>query len=196
MARNFGISPVKNDTRHETTVNSRDENNKTTHKTDRAITTDKKGRVKTTVEEFKKTLKEDITLRNFILKRMEFAGVPRVDIERASERIKIILYSSRPGVVIGRRGSEIDKVRDEVAKLTHKNNRDEIDIKIEEIKKPDLNAQLVANNIALQLERRISFRRALKRAMQLTMQNGADEFIMKPFNEDIVREKLEMSGVL
>lgn len=123
--------------------------------------------------QYAKTLAEDLALRKFILKKMEFAGVPKVDIERTSEKIKIILYTSRPGVVIGRRGSEIDKIRDEIIKMLNKTNRDEIDIKIEEIKKPDLNAQLVAENIALQLERRISFRRALKRAMQLTMQSGA-----------------------
>ncbi len=120
------------------------------------------------------TLKEDLMLRNYILKRMAFAGVPKVDIERASEKIKIILYTSRPGVVIGRRGSEIDKIRDEILNITGKTNREEIDIKIQEIKKPDLNAQLVAANIALQLERRVSYRRALKRAMHLAMQNGAE----------------------
>lgn len=120
------------------------------------------------------TLKEDLMLRNYILKRMAFAGVPKVDIERASEKIKIILYTSRPGVVIGRRGSEIDKIRDEILNITGKTSREEIDIKIQEIKKPDLNAQLVAANIALQLERRVSYRRALKRAMHLAMQNGAE----------------------
>lgn len=124
--------------------------------------------------QYARTLKEDLAIRNFIMKKMEYAGVPKVDIERASERLRIILYTSRPGVVIGRRGSEIDKVRDEILKITKKSNRDEVDIKIEEVRTPDTNAQLVAENIALQLERRISFRRALKRAMQLTMQAGAD----------------------
>ncbi|EKD86502.1 MAG: 30S ribosomal subunit protein S3 [uncultured bacterium] len=122
---------------------------------------------------YAKTLKEDIELRKFLLKRMEFAGVPRVEIERASEKIKIILFTSRPGVVIGRRGSEIDKIRDEILTIVHKTNKDEIDIKIEEIKDPDKNAQLVAENIALQLQKRISFRRAMKRAIQLALQNGA-----------------------
>lgn len=128
---------------------------------------------------YSKTLLEDLKLRKYLLKKMEFAGVPKVDIERTSDKIKIILFTARPGVVIGRKGSEIDKVREEIAHLVGKTNRDEIDIKIEEIKKPDLNAQLVAENIALQLERRISFRRALKRAMQLSEQAGAQGIKLK-----------------
>ena len=94
-------------------------------------------------------------------------------------KIKVILFTARPGVVIGRKGSEIDKIREDIAKMANKTNRDDVDIKIEEIKKPDLNAQLVAENIALQLERRISFRRALKRAIQLAMQSGADGIKVK-----------------
>ena len=129
--------------------------------------------------QYPKNLLQDLALRKYILKKMEFAGVPKVDIERASDKIKVILFTARPGVVIGRKGSEIDKIREDIAKMTNKTNRDEVDIKIEEIKKPDLNAQLVAENIALQLERRISFRRALKRAIQLAMQAGADGIKVK-----------------
>jgi small subunit ribosomal protein S3 len=124
---------------------------------------------------FAKTLKEDLELRAFILKKMESAGVPAVDIERASDRLRIILYTSRPGVVIGRRGSEIDRLREEIAKKTKR----EVIIDIAEIKKPDLNAQLVAKNIALQLERRVSFRRALKRAIQVALQAGAEGIKVK-----------------
>ncbi len=129
--------------------------------------------------QYPKNLLQDLALRKYILKKMEFAGVPKVDIERASDKIKVILFTARPGVVIGRKGSEIDKIREDIAKMANKTNRDEVDIKIEEIKKPDLNAQLVAENIALQLERRISFRRALKRAIQLAMQAGADGIKVK-----------------
>ena len=110
---------------------------------------------------------------------METAGIAKIEIERASEKIKVILYTSRPGVVIGRRGSEIDKIKEDLAQIAGKTNKDEIDIKIEEIKVPDINAQLVAENIALQLERRISFRRAMKRAIQLAMQNGAQGIKVK-----------------
>ena len=129
--------------------------------------------------QYPKNLLQDLALRKYILKKMEFAGVPKVDIERASDKIKVNLFTARPGVVIGRKGSEIDKIREDIAKMVNKTNRDEVDIKIEEIKKPDLNAQLVAENIALQLERRISFRRALKRAIQLAMQAGADGIKVK-----------------
>ena len=124
---------------------------------------------------FAATLKEDLMLRKYILKKMEFAGVPRVDIERASEQIRVKLHTSRPGVVIGRRGSEIEKLKADLTKITNR----EVNIDIVEIKNPDLNAQLVAINIALQLERRISFRKAMKRAMQVTMQNGAQGIKVK-----------------
>jgi small subunit ribosomal protein S3 len=129
--------------------------------------------------QYPKMLIQDLKLRKFILKKMEFAGVPKVDIERTSDKIKIILYTARPGVVIGRKGSEIDKVKEEIAKMADKTNRDDVEVKIIEIKRPDLNAQIVAENIALQLERRISFRRALKRAMQQTLQAGADGIKLK-----------------
>lgn len=118
---------------------------------------------------YAKTLKEDLELRKYIMKKMELSGVPYIDIERASDQLKIILYTSRPGVVIGRRGSEIDKLKEKINSKTGK----DVVIDIVEIKNPDLNAQLVASNIAMQLERRISFRRALKRTIQVAMQGGA-----------------------
>ena len=124
---------------------------------------------------FAKTLKEDLDLRKFILKKLESGGIPAIDIERASDRIRMILYTSRPGVVIGRRGSEIDKLKEEISAKTKK----EVVIDIVEIKNPDTNAQLVAENIALQLERRVSFRRALKRAIQVAMQSGAEGIKVK-----------------
>jgi small subunit ribosomal protein S3 len=124
---------------------------------------------------FAKTLKEDLDLRKFILKKLESGGIPAIDIERASDRIRMILYTSRPGVVIGRRGSEIDKLKEEISVKTKK----EVVIDIVEIKNPDTNAQLVAENIALQLERRVSFRRALKRAIQVAMQSGAEGIKVK-----------------
>lgn len=130
-----------------------------------------------TVEKGKyaETFKMDMDLRKYILKKMEFAGVPTVDIERASDKIRIILYTSRPGVVIGRRGSEIDKLKESIMKMSGK----EVMVDIVEIKNPDINAQLVAENIALQLERRISFRRAMKRAIQVAMNNKAEGIKIK-----------------
>jgi small subunit ribosomal protein S3 len=115
-------------------------------------------------------INEDITVRNFIKKRLEFAAVPRINIERAANRIRVTIYTARPGIVIGRKGAEIDKLKDEVSKMT--GNR-EVYIDIQEVKTPEINAQLVAENVALQLERRISFRRAMKKAVQTAMDFGA-----------------------
>ena len=100
---------------------------------------------------------------------MYSASVARIDIERASDKLKVIIYTAKPGVVIGKAGAEIEVLKGELAKFTNKR----LNIEIKEIKKPDLNAQLVAENIAGQLENRISFRRAMKSAMSRTMKGGA-----------------------
>ena len=97
------------------------------------------------------------------------AGVSKIEIERASDRVKVIIYTAKPGVVIGKGGAEIEKVKAEVQKLTDK----KLIVDIKEVKRPDRDAQLVAENIALQLENRISFRRAMKSTMQRTMRAGA-----------------------
>lgn len=114
-------------------------------------------------------LHEDLKLRDYIKKRLYNTGVARVDIERAGRKAKVHIYTARPGLVIGQRGAEVDKLRFELEKLTGR----ELLINIHEVVSPELNAQLVAENIASQLERRVSFRRAMKKAMQNTMRLGA-----------------------
>lgn len=119
--------------------------------------------------EFSDLLVEDYNIRKFLKKKLYNAGISKIEIERASERIKVIIYTAKPGVVIGKGGSEIEVTKKELSKLTNK--RVLVDIK--EIKRPDKDAQLVAENIAQQLENRISFRRAMKSCMGRTMKAGA-----------------------
>jgi small subunit ribosomal protein S3 len=114
-------------------------------------------------------LNEDIKIRNHIKERLSLAGVARICIERYGKKVRITIWSARPGIVIGRKGSEIDKLRDDLAELSGR----EIVLDVSEIKKPELEAQLVAENVALQLLKRVSFRRAMKRAVSLTMEAGA-----------------------
>jgi small subunit ribosomal protein S3 len=119
-------------------------------------------------KQFGDLLHEDIRIRDLVRKRLKDAAVPEVIIERYANRARITIYTARPGIVIGRKGQDIEKLREEIAKFTGK----EIYVEIKEVKDPDTNPQLVAENIALQLERRVSFRRALKRAVQLAMDQG------------------------
>ena len=120
--------------------------------------------------EFGKLLVEDQQIRLLLKKRLESASVPRIMIERAATRCRITIHTARPGVVIGRKGAEIDRIKEEISRMTGK----EIYVEIVEVKKPELDAQLVAENVALQLERRISFRRAMKKAVQTAMDFGAE----------------------
>lgn len=118
---------------------------------------------------FSDTLVEDYNIRKFLKKRLYSAGVSKIDIERAAnDKVRVVIFTAKPGFVIGKGGAEIEKVRKEVQKLTSKN----VNIDIKEIKRPDRDAQLVAENIAQQLENRVSFRRAMKQAMQRTMKTG------------------------
>ena len=119
--------------------------------------------------EFADYLVEDYNIRKFLKKKLYSSGVSKIEIERASDRVKVILYTAKPGVVIGKGGSEIEKVKKEMQKLTDK----KLVVDIKEVKRPDRDAQLVAENIALQLENRISFRRAMKSCMSRTMKAGA-----------------------
>jgi small subunit ribosomal protein S3 len=112
---------------------------------------------------------EDYNIRKFLKKRLEAAAISKIDIERAADRVKVIVYTAKPGVVIGKGGSEIDKLKAEIQKYTSK----KLFVDIKEIKRPDKDAQLVAESIAGQLENRVSFRRAVKQAMQRTMRAGA-----------------------
>src|SRR3954462_15488050 len=120
-------------------------------------------------KEFGKLLTEDRQIRDLLKKKLETASVPKIQIERAANRCRITIHTARPGVVIGRKGAEIDKIKEELSKMTGK----EIYVDIIEIKQPEIDAQLVAENIALQLERRISFRRAMKKSIQTAMDFGA-----------------------
>ena len=119
--------------------------------------------------DFADYLVEDYNIRKFLKKRLYRAGISDVEIERASDRVRITIFTSKPGFVIGKGGSEIEKVKKELTQYTDK----KLIVDIKEIKKPDLDAQLVAENIAQQLENRISFRRAMKSVMQRTMRSGA-----------------------
>jgi small subunit ribosomal protein S3 len=121
-------------------------------------------------KEYSALLTEDRNIRALLKKRLESASVPRIVIERAAARCRITIHTARPGVVIGRKGAEIDKIKEELSRMTGK----EIYVDIFEIKQPEVDAQLVAENVALQLERRISFRRAMKKAVQTAMDFGAD----------------------
>jgi small subunit ribosomal protein S3 len=120
-------------------------------------------------KDFGKLLTEDRRIRDILKKKLESASVPKIMIERAATRCRITIFTARPGVVIGRKGAEIDKIKEEVSRMTGK----EIYVDIQEVKTPETDAQLVAENIAVQLERRISFRRAMKKAVQTAMDFGA-----------------------
>ncbi|MFM2294355.1 MAG: hypothetical protein RLZZ350_768 [Verrucomicrobiota bacterium] len=121
-------------------------------------------------KDFGKLLTEDRKIRDLLKKKLESASVPRILIERAASRCRITIQTARPGVVIGRKGSEIDKLKEELSKMTGK----EIYVDIQEIKTPELDAQLVAENVALQLERRVGFRRAMKKVLQTAKDFGAE----------------------
>ena len=117
--------------------------------------------------DFADNLIEDHKIRTYLKKRLYSAGVSKIEIERASDRVKVIVYTAKPGVVIGRQGSEIEKVKAELKQFTNK----KLLIDIKEVKMPECDAQLVAENIAAQLENRISFRRAMNSSMQKTMRS-------------------------
>jgi small subunit ribosomal protein S3 len=118
---------------------------------------------------YAETLHRDLKLRGDLKGRLSHAGVSEIDIERTANKMRINIYTSRPGIIIGRKGAEVDKLRDELQKLVN----GEVYINIQEIQRPELDAQLVSENIATQLERRIAFRRAMKKAMESAFRFGA-----------------------
>jgi len=120
-------------------------------------------------------LEEDVTIRRYIKKRLARAGVSSVEIERRGDKVRIHIYTARPGMVIGRKGAEVDFLSEELAHLTDR----EVNIDIKEVKKPELNAQLVAEHIAGQLEQRVSFRRAMKKAIGSATRMGAQGIKIK-----------------
>jgi small subunit ribosomal protein S3 len=121
------------------------------------------------VDDYAKLLHEDLQLRNYLTDRLQQAGVARIVIERPAKRARITIHTARPGVVIGKKGADIEKLRGDLAKIT----KGEVNLNIVEIRKPEIDAKLVAENIAQQLERRVAFRRAMKRAVQSAMRLGA-----------------------
>ena len=121
-------------------------------------------------KEFAEAVKEDYEIRRHIKQRLKHAGIPRIEIERAPGRVRIIIHAARPGIVIGKKGAEIERLKQELSRIV---GQKEIAIDIQEVRRPELEAQLVAENIAVQLERRVSFRRAMKRAVALALRFGA-----------------------
>ena len=120
-------------------------------------------------KDFADYLVEDHEIREFLKKKLYSTGIPKVEIERASDRVKVTIYTAKPGLVIGKGGAEIEKLKAELSKKIGK----KVLVDIKEVKRPDRDAQLIAENIALQLENRVSFRRAMKSTMQRTLRAGA-----------------------
>jgi small subunit ribosomal protein S3 len=118
---------------------------------------------------YSELLHEDLKIRKYIKQKLKIAGVPKVEIERAANRVKISIHAAKPGIVIGRGGTEVENLRKTLEAMTGK----QIAVNIVEIKKPELDAQLVAENVAAQLEKRTSFRRAMKQTVQRSMRQGA-----------------------
>ena len=119
-------------------------------------------------KDYGKLLQEDIYIRHFLKKKFYHAGIAKIEIERVGAKIIISIHTARPGIIIGRKGAEIDSLKNEIQKMTNQ----EVFINIIEVRKPEVDAQLVAENIASQLERRISFRRAMKRSVTSTLKFG------------------------
>jgi small subunit ribosomal protein S3 len=120
--------------------------------------------------EYGRLLHEDMKIRAYLKKHLKQAGVSKIVIERPHKKCRVTIYSARPGVVIGKKGADIEKLRREISKMT----ASEVHLNIVEVRKPEVDAQLVAENIAQQLERRVAFRRAMKRAMQSAMRMGSE----------------------
>jgi len=140
-------------------------------------------------KDFGKLLAEDSKIRALLKKKLEAASVPRIVIERAATRCRISIHTARPGVVIGRKGAEIEKMKEELSKMTGK----EIYVDIVDVKSPETNAQLIAENVAIQLERRVSFRRAMKKAIQTAMDARPEKGAMDEKAEGI---KIRCAGRL
>ncbi len=118
--------------------------------------------------EYKQFLHEDLRLKKYLKKKMYHAGISKIEIERAAKRIRVNIYAARPGIIIGKKGAEIEALKKDLSKLV----QGEIFININEVKRPETDAQLIAENVALQLERRVAFRRAIKRSVGMAMKLG------------------------
>lgn len=122
------------------------------------------------VQEYGKKILEDIQIRRYINSTLEQAEIAKIEIEKAADNVRVIIHSSRPGIIIGKRGQEIDVMRKKLMSMLKKNN---VEISVQEIKKPEIDAMLVAKNIAVQLEKRGSYKKAMKRAAMSAMKSGA-----------------------
>jgi small subunit ribosomal protein S3 len=119
---------------------------------------------------FADKLAEDLTIKKYVRARLEHAGISRIEIERTAKKITLTIYTARPGIVIGRKGAEVDKLKVELQRVTNK----DVQLNIEEIKRPELDAYLVARNVANQIQSKISFRRAMKKAIMSARRMGAE----------------------
>ena len=119
--------------------------------------------------DYSEKLHADLKLRNFLKKRLYHAGISKIELERAASKVKINIFAARPGIIIGKKGAEVEVLKKDLAKITD----DECFINIQEVRKPEVDAQLVAENVALQLERRVAFRRAMKRSVSMALKFGA-----------------------
>ena len=119
--------------------------------------------------EFPALLVEDFKIRKFIKGKYSYAGIPKIEIERTRDAVKVILFTARPGIIIGRKGAEVERLQEELQTLTGRR----IDIKIEEVTRPEIDAQLISEDIAEQLQKRSAFRRTMKRSLEQTMDGGA-----------------------
>ena len=120
-------------------------------------------------KDYAKLLHEDLKLRDSLKQRFSHAGVSKIEIERAANKLKIDIHTSRPGIIIGRKGTEVDKLKQEIQKKTNR----EVFVTIQEIQKPELDAQLIAESVAMQLEKRVAFRRAMRKAVESALRFGA-----------------------
>lgn len=121
-------------------------------------------------KDYSALLHEDLKLRDYLKKRLYHAGISKIEIERAASKAKVNIFAARPGIIIGKKGSEVEALKKDLAKLTDK----EVFINIQEVRKPEIDAQLVAESVALQLERRIAFRRAMKKSVSQALKFGAE----------------------
>src|SRR5450631_806283 len=135
-----------------------------------AINRDWRSRWFASKKELPEFLHSDLKIREYVKKKLQLAAVSKIVIERAWNSIRVTIHTARPGIVIGRKGSEIERMTEEITRMS---GGKQVKIDIQEIKTPELDAQLVSENVALQIERRISFRRAMKKAVQTTMDFGA-----------------------
>jgi len=158
------------------------------------IMLDWKSRWYASKQDFAELLLEDKKIRDYVTKKYKFAGIPKVEIERTRDEVKVVLHAARPGVIIGRKGQQVEQLQDELQNLVGRR----INIKIEEISRPELQAHLVAEDIAEQLAKRASFRRTMKRAMEQTMEAGAKgikiELAGRLGGAEMARREKQISG--